>query len=122
MRIRAVVLLAVVSAVSLAGCSNEPPPYDDISALSAAVASAEIECARLDPGPEARLVNESGTCVDSGVTLYVFDNAEDLEDWRKVGARLSPTLVGPNWAATGEMQAMDRLAAEVGGEVTTPDG
>jgi hypothetical protein len=121
MRARALVLLAIMSEMSLAGCSNEPQPYDEISALSAAVASAGIDCDRLDPGPEARLVDDSGTCVGSGVTLYLFDNAEDLEDWRKVGARLSPTLVGPNWAAVGEMQAMDRLAAELGGEVTTPD-
>lgn len=121
MKARVVGLLAVLSAISFAGCSNEPSSYEDIAVLAAEVAAAGIHCDRIDPGPEARLVDESGTCIDSGVALYLFDSAEDLEDWKKVGTRLSPTLIGPNWAATGEMEMIDRLGAELGGEVTTPD-
>ena len=121
MRPRAIVAAAVLSTIAFTGCSKQPAEYDNISALSAAVDAAGIDCDPLEPAPEAQLVEASGICVDSGVTLYLFDDPKSLENWRKVGTRLSPSLIGPDWAATGDMQVMDRLAAELGGEITTPD-
>jgi hypothetical protein len=108
-----VILVAVV----LSGCSREAQAYEELSALRSAVSSAGVACERVDPGPDAELVRDSGTCVGSEVSLYLFDDAGDLDDWRKVGTRLGPTLIGPNWAVTGDARELDRIGSEVGGEV-----
>lgn len=114
------ILLSTVAALVLSGCSPDAREYEELSGLRAAVASAGVACASTDPGPEARLVTDSGTCSDSGLSLYLFDSEEDLQDWRKVGTRLGRTLIGPNWAVTGEQEDIDRIAAELGGEVANP--
>lgn len=121
MKVRAVVLLTVLAAVWLVGCSEGAASYAGISDLKADVVSAGIDCDRAEPGPDAELVKDSLTCIDRGVTLYLFDDAAALADWAKVGTRLSPTLIGPNWAATGEEQTLEQLAGELGGELTGPD-
>jgi hypothetical protein len=106
--------------IALGACSREPQSYDNIDALTAAVAHAGVDCSDTSPGPDAELVSVSAKCDESGITLYLFESASKLADWKKVVARLRPTVTGPNWAATGQMQALDRLAAELRGEVTTP--
>lgn len=114
---RAMFLSAIVFAVMLGGCSREAQSFEDLSTLRSAVSSAGIACQRVQSGPEAQLVSASGTCAGSDVTLYLFGSAEDLQDWRRVGMLLSPTLVGPNWAVTGDQRHLDRIASEVGGDV-----
>ena len=114
---RALLLSLAVLAVGLAGCSSEAQTFETFSELRGAVSSAGVPCDRTEPGPEASLVDESGICVGSQVSLFMFDGSDDLENWRKVGTRLGPALVGPNWAITGERQEIDLLAEELGGEL-----
>lgn len=113
----AMLLSVILLAVVLAGCARDAQAYEELSELRSAVASAGIPCERVDPGPDAQLVSDSGTCAGSEVSLYLFDDAGDLEDWRKVGTRLGPTLIGPNWAVTGDARDLERIASEVGGDV-----
>lgn len=118
---RRVLLLSVILfVIVLSGCSREAQAYEELSALRSAVSSAGIPCERVEPGPDAELVSDSGTCVGSEVSLYLFEDAADLENWRKVATRLGPTLIGPNWAAVGERDNIDRLAEGLGGEIAHP--
>lgn len=110
----------VFFAVVLSGCSPEARAYEDLSALRTAVSSAGVACERIAPGPEAELVSDSGICSGSEVSLYLFDSAENLEDWTKVGTRLGPALIGPNWVVAGDRGEIDKLAGELGGETTDP--
>jgi hypothetical protein len=114
-------LVPLLAAVALAACSSHTESYKDISDLAEAVSAAGIECSPVDPGRRAQLVSATGTCVGSGVTLYLFDRIQDLEDWKKVGTRVGPATIGPSWAVTGEVDELDRIAAELGGEVVRPN-
>ena len=109
--------MPLLSALILTGCSSEPQRYDDISTLASAVDTADVECDATEPGPQASLVSDSAVCDGSGVTLFLYETAQDLEDWSKVGARLGPALIGPNWAITGEADDLDRISSETGGEI-----
>ncbi len=115
------ILMLVLWTLVLAGCSSEPQRYDEISDLASAVDSSGVRCDEIEPGPEAQLVAESGTCAGSEVTLFLFEDLEDLEDWRNLGARLGPTLIGSNWAVIGRERDLDRISSEVGGDVVTTD-
>jgi len=112
--------VAVITLLALAACSREPEGYDNLSALSEAVSDAGVPCDRIEPGPKAELVSASGSCNGSEVTIYMFDNAGALENWTKVGARLAPTVVGPNWAVTGDVTAIETLADELDAELVSP--
>lgn len=114
-----VVLLAFVASVALA-CSREASAFDDVPSLAEAVSEAGVSCDRIEDGPEAELVAGSGTCAGSGVTLYIFASADKLEDWKKVGTRIGPAVIGPNWTATGDPADLERVADEVGGELSNP--
>lgn len=110
-------LLSVIMFALVAGCSREAQVYEELSQLRSAVSSAGIPCERFDLGPKAELVSESGTCVGSDVSLYLFDDATDFEHWKEVATRLGATLIGPNWAVTGAGPDLARIASEVGGDV-----
>ena len=107
----------LASLVAFGACSQEPQNHDTVAALSDAVSDAGVTCEQVEPGPEAKLVKGSGSCVGSAVTLYVFENQRDLEDWSKVAARLAPTAVGPSWAVIGELHKIDSLADELDAEL-----
>lgn len=113
------ILVLLLAAVALVACSSESERYDDLSELAEGVSAAEVPCDRVDPGPRAQLVSATGTCVGSGVTLYLFDRGQDLEDWQEVGTRVGPAVMGLNWAATGKVDELDRIVAELGGEVVS---
>ena len=110
---------ALLAVAVLGACSPEPEPYADLSDLAAAVSEAGVGCDRLERGPRAQLVSDWGTCAGSDITVYLFDDAGDLEDWRTVGTRLGPALIGPNWAATGSADDLGRVADELGGDLTS---
>ena len=112
-----ILILVLLLAVALVACSSEPEQYDDLSELAEGVSAAEVPCDRVDPGPRAQLVSATGTCVGSGVTLYLFDRGQDLEDWQEVGTRVGAAVMGPTWAATGKVDELDRIVAELGGEI-----
>ncbi len=112
--------VALIALLALTACSREPEGYDNLSALSEAVSDAGVSCDQVELGPEAKLVSASGSCSGSEVTIYMFDNAGALENWTKVGARLAPTAVGPNWAVTGEASAIQTLADELDAELVSP--
>ena len=107
-RPRTIVLVPLFAAVVLVACSPEPQTYDNLSGLAEAVTAAGVQCDRIDPGPRSQLVSDTGTCAASGVTLYLFDRARDLDDWKKVATRLGPAAIGPNWAATGSSRDVER--------------
>ena len=110
--------IACVAAVSLAGCSGDAPSFDDLPALAKAVDGEGVPCDDVDPKRGSELVNEIGSCRGSEVTLYVFDSAEALDDWKKVAPLVAPATVGANWAATGDRAAVERIRDRVGGEIT----
>ena len=111
---------ALLAVVTLAACSPDPESYADLSDLAAATSRAGVSCDDIERGPEAQLVSHSGYCNGSDVTLYLFDDAGDLLDWRKVGTRLGSALIGPNWAVTGGADDLGRLQDELGGDLTSP--
>lgn len=115
-RVTRLVAAVLVTAVGVAGCSRNPQRYEDVSALAQAVSAAGVDCERIGPGWEAQLVVDSGTCADSGVMLYLFDSARDLESWQKVATRLGSAVIGPNWAATGNAGDLARISDELAGE------
>ncbi len=112
--------MALIALLGLAACSRDPESYESLSALSEAVSEAGVPCDQVESGPEAKLVSASGSCADSEITIYMFDSAGALENWTKVGARLAPTAVGPNWAVTGEAGAIETLADELEAELVSP--
>lgn len=116
-RPRTIVLVPLFAAVVLVACSPEPQTYDNLSGLAEAVTAAGVPCDRIDQGPRSQLVSDTGTCATSGVTLYLFDRARDLDDWKKVATRVVPAVIGPNWAATGDADAFAEFSDELGGEI-----
>ena len=106
------------AAVLLGGCSGDGRSFEDLADLANAVASEGVPCDRVQPRPATDLVNEIGACSGSEVTLYVFDDAEAIADWKKVGPLASPAAVGSNWAVTGERAAVERIADGLDGEMT----
>lgn len=110
------VLLAFVASIAF-GCSQEAQAFDDLSSLAEAVSETGVSCERLQEGPEAQLVAGSGSCAGSSVTLYLFDDADKLEDWKKVGTRIGPAVSGPNWTATGDSPDLERIADQLDGEL-----
>jgi len=51
--------------------------------------------------------------------LYLFDRPADLEDWKKVGTRIGPAAIGPNWAASGDRADLERISEELGAEIVS---
>lgn len=109
--------IACVAAVSLAGCSGEAASFDDLSELAKAVAGEAVPCAGVDRKQGTDLVDQIGSCKGSDVTLYVFESADALDDWKKVAPLVAPAAVGANWAVTGAPGALDRIAEGLGGEM-----
>ncbi|HYO60914.1 MAG TPA: hypothetical protein VEU29_03340 [Actinomycetota bacterium] len=103
--------------VSLAGCSPQATNVDDLAGLATAVSEQGVRCDAVDPAQGTDLVKEIGACEGSDVTLYVFESAEALDDWEKVGPLVTPAAVGANWAVTGEPSAIERIADGLGGEM-----
>ena len=117
------VWVGAVGMVIVAGsvaCSSTAESYEQLPQLVDAVA-ASTDCDETGPGPEGDLVADSATCEGSGVTLYVFDSEAKLEDWRKVGARIGPVVIGPNWAASGDVEELRPIADELSGELVQPN-
>lgn len=113
---RAALALVAVAAFATAGCSEGARSYDDLAGLAAAVSDAGIPCDEVEPAEPARLVRRSGSCTGSEVTMFLFDDDADLAAWKKVGTTAGPALVGPNWAVTGDREAVSTLAESLGGE------
>ena len=109
--------IGCVTAVSFTGCSGEARSFDDLSSLAKAVNARGVPCDGVDPERRSDLVSEIGSCRGSGVTLYVFESAEALADWKKVAPLVAPAAVGANWAATGDRAAVVRIADDLDGEM-----
>ncbi len=106
-------------AVAAGACSREAPSFESLSNLAQALSDAGVSCDRVDEGPEAELVAAVGTCEGSGVTLYLFDRSADLEDWKKVGTRIQPAAIGPDWAASGERSQVELISDELDAEIVS---
>ena len=111
---------ALIASLAFIACSREARSYDGLPSLAEAVSDAGVSCGSIKAGRKAELVSASGSCADSEVMLYMFDSAQALESWTKVGARLGPTAVGPNWAATGEANTIETVANELEAELVSP--
>lgn len=109
--------ITFVAAVSLAGCSGDAPSFEDLSSLAKAVNEEGVPCEGVDPKQGSDLVSDIASCRGSEVTLYVFDSAEALDDWKKVAPLVAPAAVGPNWAATGDSATVERIRDGLGGEI-----
>jgi hypothetical protein len=107
----------LASLVAFGACAQGPQNHDTLATLSEAVSGAGVSCEKIEPGPEAKLVKDSGSCVGSEIVLYVFENQQDLEDWSKVAAQLAPTAAGPSWAVTGELHKIETVADELDAEL-----
>ena len=111
---------AIACVFFLGACGDaEPQTFEDFESFTSAASAAGLSCVESKSGAE--LVSEIAICGDSGVTLYFFDSAKHLDDWSKVGTRLGPAVIGPNWAASGETDALEHLADELHGKLTTPE-
>ena len=108
---------ALIALLAFAGCSRASESYDSLSALSEALSDAGVRCDQIKPGPQAKLVGDSGSCAEAEITLYIFESAQALKDWTRVGARLAPTVVGPNWAVTGESNTVEMVAKTLNAEL-----
>lgn len=113
--------IACVAVVLLGGCSGGSRNFDDVAGLAKAVAAEGVPCESVDRRPATDLVDEIGSCRGSEVTLYVFDSAEAIRDWKKVGPFASPTALGPNWAVTGGRATVERIADSLGGEFASAE-
>lgn len=111
--------VAAVIGVGSVACSSNAERYEGLPELVDAVAGV-TECEPTSPGPEAELIADSAICEDSGVTLYLFESEAKLDDWRKVGARLGPVVIGPNWAASGELEQLRPISDQLSGELIDP--
>jgi hypothetical protein len=111
--------LGCVLLLGFASCANGAQSYEDLAALASAVDQAGVACADVQTLEGAELVAESGICNQGDMTLYMFDDAGDLEDWQKVAARVSPVAVGPNWAVAGEMSGVESVAEELDAELVS---
>lgn len=91
-----VVFAAVLAmAVLAAGCSEDAPVFK-----SAAEIADEIGCRGLEL-TEGERVKESGICELDGerVSLFVFQDAKQRDDWLSFGEQFSKDLItGPTWA------------------------
>ncbi len=113
-RVGAIACLAVLA---LAGCAREASTFEDVSALAKEVSAEGVTCDGVVPGRGTELVSEIGSCRGSDVTLYVFESAEAFDDWKKVAPLAAPAAVGVNWAATGDLSAVERIAEGLDGEM-----
>ncbi len=109
--------VAVVAVVLMGACANDAAPYETADDLAAALARANVECAAPQAGLPATLVRSQASCVSgaSRLGLYVFDSAQERDNWLRVGAQLGPVAVGPNWAVNGDDDIVERAAAALHG-------
>lgn len=114
-------VIGCAAAVLVAGCSGDGRSFDDLAGLAKAVTEEGVSCDGVDPKPGTDLVDEIGSCGEGEVTLYLFDSAEAVGDWKKVGPLAAPAAVGPNWAVTGEPAAVERIAEGLGGEMVSAE-
>jgi hypothetical protein len=113
-------LVLALGAVVLAGaCSPERPSYESLGELRAAVDGIGIACDDVEPGADATLVESSGTCLGSGLTLYTFRDKDDLEAWARVAAALDSVGIGSNWAVSGDSGDVERVADDLGARLAT---
>jgi hypothetical protein len=94
-------------------CGKSAVSYPNAGAVAAALRSGHVTCDSLLDLGRARLVADVGSCSSGAdkIEIYVFDSSSKLDDWKKVGTRLLPTVIGPNWAVS----APDRIAKEAAG-------
>ena len=107
-----VLLVATLMGVA---CSRGAVEYDSTGALAAALVRADVDCASPQGQTEGSLVQEQASCSSDGreLGLYVFAGSEQRDNWLRVGARLGPVAVGPNWAVTGDPESTARIASEL---------
>ena len=104
-----------------AGCSSEAESFNDLSSLTAAVDDAGVACDEVEPIADSKLVKTAGTCEDSGLAVYLFESSSELSNWQEVGGRLHPTAVGPDWAVTGPVEHVEKVADSLNADMISPE-
>jgi hypothetical protein len=119
---RTLAVVTVALAFALGACSREADRYDGVRDVAAALAGADLGCSDLRMGGEAELVAESGACSVEGeeINIFLFKSPGDRDKWTKLGTRVEPTLLGPNWAISGSEDAVHAIADELGGDLRSP--
>jgi hypothetical protein len=112
-RVKRIVLVLSIAALA-AACSPGPSSFDSLDELAAAIDGAGIPCEGVRASGDAQLVSSAGTCIGSGLRLYLFDDPADLDRWAVVAAGLGPMGIGPNWAVTGDYDAVERVNDDLG--------
>jgi hypothetical protein len=116
--VRILALVTVALALTLGACSRDADRYDGVRDVAAALAGADLGCSDLRMGGEAKLVAESGSCSVEGaeINIFLFKSPGDRDKWTKLGTRVEPSLLGPNWAISGSEDSVHAIADELGGE------
>jgi hypothetical protein len=119
---RRLAFVPVAFALLLGACSSEAERYDGVRDVAAALAGDDLGCSHLRMGGDAKLVAELGSCSVEGesISIFVFETPGDRDKWRTVGARVQPSILGPNWAISGTETTIRAIADELGGELTSP--
>ena len=117
------IALLLCSLLVLSACGQDATSYEDPEALAAALDSAGIPCADLNPGPQAELVSGAATCRsgDSRLGLYVFSSESDRDDWLKVGGQLGAAAIGPDWVVTGDEGIVEDAADALEADLNTTE-
>ena len=117
------IFATVAVAMVLAACGGDAERYDGVRAVAAALGDADMGCSDVRVGDEAKLVTETGSCSVEGdrIDIFIFQTAGDRDKWTAVGARVKPSILGPNWAISGAETTVRAIADQLGGEVTTPE-
>ena len=115
--------MPVAFALLLGACSSEAERYDGVRDMATALTGADLGCSHLRMGGDAKLVAETGSCSVEGesISIFVFETPGDRDKWRTIGARVQPSILGPNWAISGTETTVRAIADELGGELTSPE-
>jgi hypothetical protein len=119
---RRLVLVGAALALVFSACSRDAESYDGVRGVASALTNADLGCGDLHIGQGAELVTETASCTVDGdeVSIYIFATSGDRDKWSAVGPRLEPTVLGPNWAISGDEHTVQVIADELGGEVKSP--
>jgi hypothetical protein len=115
--------VTVALALALGACSRDAGRYDGVRGVAAALAGADLGCSDLRVGGEAELVAETGSCSVEGdeISIFLFKSSGDRDKWTKLGTKIEPSLLGPNWAISGSEDTVHAIAGELGGDLRSPE-
>lgn len=110
MRSKLMGLLLVAS--MLVACGDDTPVFDTAGQLAD-----RLGCTELETG-EAERVKQAAVCEFDGerVSLFVFENTKQRDEWLRFGDRFSKDLItGPTWAVDPPEGKIEAIRAALSG-------